>query len=543
MLISGTKEISINLTKTMNRLLVCIAIGTLIFLSSCTTKTKKVAKTTEKGDIVLILNDIPENYKFYHGKDGAYAMTGGRYEISYNVKDIVPTCFTPDYSKDKDTIVIKSVSGPLEIEHKYRGIEILSFIAHPNDTLYFSYNNKMPIVRSSRKAKKHDYDYEALIRKEVYGGDISAYTKYYLIFDFADEAKEFKSLKGIERTKAVCKAMHSRDSKYHAEKYKQTNEQFAKEEKLLDSLIANDYISKDISAFYKERIKYKRLNFEISNEKRLKSNRLNTEVENKPIVSFKNFQQNDSLLRYSFYRGIIGTLNYKNIVSKVKEKRYPQCRIADPEALYDSIQKAPSLSYETRKFLSYSSIKTILEMSSNIQVGKYFDRFKSAYRKDTSLINKLIKEYKLGQKVTEGIKLTNESGEKTSFKELLKKNKGKVIYVDFWASWCPPCRREMPASHKLKEEYKDKDVVFVYLAYNDKIKSWKKTSAKLGLKEEKNSYLIENPKTSISLECMNIKTIPRFMIYDKKGELVNKNAPRPGTKKIRKILNEYLKVK
>ena len=42
---------------------------------------------------------------------------------------------------------------------------------------------------------------------------------------------------------------------------------------------------------------------------------------------------------------------------------------------------------------------------------------------------------------------------------IANKHKGKVIYVDFWATWCGPCRAEMPFAKKLKETLKDKEVV------------------------------------------------------------------------------------
>jgi thiol-disulfide isomerase/thioredoxin len=45
---------------------------------------------------------------------------------------------------------------------------------------------------------------------------------------------------------------------------------------------------------------------------------------------------------------------------------------------------------------------------------------------------------------------------------------GKVVMINFWATWCPPCRREMPALHKLYETYKDKGFVIIGVAIDEK---------------------------------------------------------------------------
>ena len=52
----------------------------------------------------------------------------------------------------------------------------------------------------------------------------------------------------------------------------------------------------------------------------------------------------------------------------------------------------------------------------------------------------------------------------TSFDDIIAKYEGEVIYLDFWASWCGPCKKEMPYSHKLQQTFLGKDVVFVYFS-------------------------------------------------------------------------------
>lgn len=98
--------------------------------------------------------------------------------------------------------------------------------------------------------------------------------------------------------------------------------------------------------------------------------------------------------------------------------------------------------------------------------------------------------------------------------------KGKVVFLNFWASWCGPCRMEMPHMQKVYEEYKDKDVVI--LAVNIT------ASEKNGI-EGVNSFLQENKYTFPVLydkdgtvaEKYRISAIPTTYIINKDGIIVN----------------------
>jgi thiol-disulfide isomerase/thioredoxin len=56
--------------------------------------------------------------------------------------------------------------------------------------------------------------------------------------------------------------------------------------------------------------------------------------------------------------------------------------------------------------------------------------------------------------------LTTQDGRKLSLKDL----RGKVVFLNFWASWCPPCREEMPSMENLARKYKDRDLVMVAIS-------------------------------------------------------------------------------
>lgn len=184
-------------------------------------------------------------------------------------------------------------------------------------------------------------------------------------------------------------------------------------------------------------------------------------------------------------------------------------------------------------------IKEISENFSAQDVNHHLDKYLQITQ-DTTLYNNIKEQYNLSADVNQ-LLLEDIQGKNTNLSLLLKKHKGKVIYVDFWASWCVPCREEMAPSTKLRELYNGKDVVFVYLAYNDTKSSWKKAAKQEGLAEIENNFIITNSKNSKTLETIKLELIPRYIIFDKQGNLVEMNAPRPSDEQATIIINKYLK--
>ena len=123
--------------------------------------------------------------------------------------------------------------------------------------------------------------------------------------------------------------------------------------------------------------------------------------------------------------------------------------------------------------------------------------------------------------------LTTIKNDTTTFSNVLKKNKGKWLYVDFWASWCIPCRETMPASVKLNEELKNENIAFIYIGLNDNKENWKNALQSNGISTSQN-YFTENGNISKVVEELGINTIPHYIIYNPMGELVNGYANRPG---------------
>ena len=118
---------------------------------------------------------------------------------------------------------------------------------------------------------------------------------------------------------------------------------------------------------------------------------------------------------------------------------------------------------------------------------------------------------------------------------------GKILYIDFWATWCGPCLKEMPYSKEIQNYYKGKDVVFLFFANQCNDESWRKTieERQLGGKHIK----LTDDQYKILATLLNINGIPHYLLVDRKGNVVLSDAPRPSERKalilaIDKLLNQ-----
>ena len=108
------------------------------------------------------------------------------------------------------------------------------------------------------------------------------------------------------------------------------------------------------------------------------------------------------------------------------------------------------------------------------------------------------------------LKFKDQSGKTVTLDEL----KGKVVFLNFWATWCPPCLAEMPSINKLYEQHKNsEDVVFILL---DADSNFEKANGYM--KSRKYTMPVYQMASSVP-EQIFAGSLPTTVVFDKQGRL------------------------
>lgn len=117
-----------------------------------------------------------------------------------------------------------------------------------------------------------------------------------------------------------------------------------------------------------------------------------------------------------------------------------------------------------------------------------------------------------------------------TFKDVNGKNvsssefKGKYVYIDVWASWCGPCKEEIPYLEDLKKKLAGKNIAIISISVDDNIDDWKNS-----IKKESATSIQLHADGWDNALCKHFKinSIPRFILLDRDGNIINSDADRP----------------
>lgn len=177
------------------------------------------------------------------------------------------------------------------------------------------------------------------------------------------------------------------------------------------------------------------------------------------------------------------------------------------------IQLIESFQKDTPGFKAYGD-QLITQKEASTKMLKRYIRGKIEFRKKMEPL--------LGKEAIDftGIDL---EGNETSLSDY----KGKVTVIDFWATWCGPCKAEFPAYKVLEEKYGE-DINFVSVGVYCEEEAWKEMATKEGFSH--NIFL--SKKNAKQIKDYEVRTIPRYLVLNENFELIDADAPRPSSGKL-----------
>lgn len=201
----------------------------------------------------------------------------------------------------------------------------------------------------------------------------------------------------------------------------------------------------------------------------------------------------------------------------VAQMRYIADRFESPEVI------ETLLHYLASSYIDTFGIDDISEMESIYKT----------YVKDTVLLADYAVKYDKWNRSKPGkqspdFDATDIDGKKWSVSDF----KGKYVYIDMWATWCAPCKRELPHLKALAERFKDAQIVFVGLSTDGQKENWEKM-VRSGNMCGIQLYL--GPRSSFQ-QAYNITGIPRFILLDKEGRIISNDMSRPSAQETVSVL-------
>lgn len=515
----------------------------IIFSFGCSQKESSLEKKIAQNQVTLIFKNPERNHIYYIPDTDSQTVTNIKATQGFPIEGIddqnLLRYYGFDHTLERDTLVIPTKRDLLELKFVYRGIDRLTYHFQNGDSVLIEYIDSRPYATILNRAEDYAVtNYQLLRRDSIHQ------------IDFLPESKfsnySFTINSWLQENKRTGKSIDLKDfeKKFKSEQIDEMISQIKIDRAYLADLVEEGKLSKaQESAIINDSYWSIRKAFE--NEKmEFEGNKIQSSLYEIESSDSSLTIRNDSKLssiNYQKYFREIASKTYKPEMLKIETKGSGS-RINNYISLYDSVRNSPLFTPSEKLVLQYTYIDQILANPSFFELEDrlvYLTRFKNDFQ-DTALFNQLVAKYDVKFEIDDNIELIDAAGTETTLESFVANHKGKVIYLDFWASWCGPCIKEIPASKALKSELKDREVEFLYLSTDRRNKAWKEAQEKHQFTGE-NHYRITNANNSLAMNELNVIFIPHYMIFGKNGELVNNDAPRPSDKdNLLKELNKYL---
>ncbi len=474
--------------KTMsNHKMNCLLIISFLVLS-CTNKSEKKINNLNKENNVEIatkkihlnISNIPKiQHRVKIGMNG----TRTNKSPAFTYKTINNTTVNKiKYDKRDSTLVREFDLDTIFLKLRYNPGKSITYILRRGDSANINYVNEKPILNlKNRVLKKNDLE---------------------LILEVAEFDSANDPMKGIlnpfklDRQKRIDKMNDSYDRVLIT----------------IDSLCDNDLISDAEYYYFKKKYGYKK-------------------AANQNEFEIDQFKNED--LHINAYTDYLKKFIFENL--KVKTVSLGNGLARNFLESFDFVYSKDYFSKKSKKYLLKRSLKNIKidhpKSTFDDRLEKYNllfpeDKFKDN-QDETSSVLGLIKD----------VQLTSSNMTTTTLAQILNQNKGKIVFIDFWASWCAPCIDAFSSYEYLKKMYNQEEIVFVFISVDTYENKWITASDNNNLT---NSYLAKNYPKAKFYQKLNIRSFPRYLLFNQEGELTESKAPRPNGDLLKVFLDELL---
>lgn len=297
-------------------------------------------------------------------------------------------------------------------------------------------------------------------------------------------------------------------------------------------------ITKDTNGIYKDTLKVKQSSYRLYDGKQYTNIILENGYDLKLTMDAK--RRNETIVFTGEGSDINNYLTQSLIaINKTNYKSFFSLDFNDFESKLEMLKKIDSeildkyiLDPKKKEEMKNRSKKNFIEM------GKFYAQNRAkleAQKAERDLKNAELN--KMNGTTAPNFNYINHKGDKTKLKDF----DGKYVYIDLWATWCGPCRGEIPYLQKIEEKYHDKNIVFVSISIDKEVdfEKWK-TFVK-----EKNmggvQLFADNAWESAFAQSFSVKSIPRFILIGPDRKVIQAVAPRPSDPELVKDLDLLLK--
>lgn len=207
------------------------------------------------------------------------------------------------------------------------------------------------------------------------------------------------------------------------------------------------------------------------------------------------------------------SLKIHSILNYIEDPMMQKILIA--QLINNSLEKQNLNTYDKYAYLLDVGNGQISDLSSN--TTSYYNQVKYNLENPTFRTEAIVK------------KLSNNNSHLLS--QISEENKGKIIYIDLWATWCGSCLEELPHSRELEKQYDEKVVTFIYVSVNCEETQAKAKMIELGMNGQ--HYFLNKKQSKEILTTLEVVGIPHYIIMDQKGTILHSGSHmRPNLAKI-----------